>query len=144
MSRAAYLRCIAGLGAATLLSLAAGCTSATTERPGHANLTSLAKYYGMYQGQNKGQTPPDEPKFKEFIAKRDSTAKLDELFVSPRDRQPYVVRYGLKVGVPDAKKGAPIIAYEKEGVGDKRMVARSTTQVDELDEAQFKELVGNP
>jgi hypothetical protein len=131
------------MGAATLLTLGAGCSS-TSQPPGQNNLSGIAKYYGQYQSKNKGQTPPDEKKFKEFIQKTDSGAKLDEMFTSPRDSQPYVVLYGLKASMPDPKKGAPIIAYEKQGVGGKHMVARSTTEVEEVDLAQLKEWVPNP
>jgi hypothetical protein len=63
------------------------------------------------------------------------------MFVSPRDSEAYVVLYGLKLAPPDPQKGAPIVAYEKTGVNGKRLVARSTTQVEEIEEAKLKEWV---
>jgi hypothetical protein len=131
------------VGAGMLLQLAAGCTS-SSQTSTQSNLAILAKNYGMYQAQNQGQTPPDEKKFKEFIQKQDPAAKVDELFTSPRDGQPYVILYGKKAAVPDPQKGMPIVAYEKVGVGGKRLVARSTTQVEEVDDAKLREWVPNP
>ena len=56
----------------------------------------------------------------------------------------YVILYGKKAAVPDPQKGMPIVAYEKVGVGGKRLVARSTTQVEEVDDAKLREWVPNP
>src|SRR5436190_1123516 len=126
---------------AVCLSVLAGCGAPSTHVTGEDNLRALAKYYGQYQGQHQGKTPPGEKPFKEFIQKKDPGAKVDELFVSQRDHEPFVVLYNQKVGMPDPNTGAPVIAYEKTGVSGKRMVARSTTAVEEVDEAKFKELV---
>ena len=116
----------------------AGCTGGGGQLPpAHANLQNLAKFYGMYQSQNKGKTPADEKTFKEFIRKSDPAAKVDEMFVSPRDNEPYVVRYNQKLGVPG--QFAPIIAYEKAGSGGRHMVARSLGQVEEVDAAALKD-----
>jgi len=123
------------------LAFAAGCGGPSSPPPGQNNLRDLAKYYGLYQGQNQGRTPPNEKQFKEFIQKKDAAVKPDEVFISPRDHEPYVVLYNLKLGPPDPVKGAPVVAYEKTGVGGKRMIARSTTAVEEVDEAKLKELV---
>ena len=85
-----------------------------------------------------------EVEFKKYLASQKGkmldvlkVENPDELFVSERDGQPYVVGYG-----PTATgKPRDVVAYEKEGVDGKRMVGYSTGVVVELDEQQFREAV---
>src|SRR5687768_10268696 len=113
------LRLSAFAGAAGCLIALAGCTGGRSEAPTEElRLRDLAKCYGFFQGQNRGRTPADEKQFKEFIRKTAPSEKVDELFVSPRDNEAYVVRYNIKVG-PPGPGGAPVVAYEKTGVGGK-------------------------
>ena len=53
-----------------------------------------------------------------------------------------MVLYGAPDG-PPGPGGAPVIAYEQEGVGGKRFVASSLAAIEEVDEARFRELVPN-
>src|SRR5436309_2280518 len=78
------------LAAAVLLQ---GCQRSRTTPVEESRLQRLAVFYGRYVSQNKGQTPPNEKQFKEFIQKADSSVNVEELLVSPRDNEPYVVRY---------------------------------------------------
>ena len=66
-----------------------------------------------------------------------------KLWISSRDKQPYVILYG-PVSGPPGPAGQPVIAYESKGVGGKRFVASSLGAVDEVTEARFKELVPTP
>jgi hypothetical protein len=120
---------------------AIGC-SRTTEQPSEVkHLQVLASLYGRYITKHRGQPPPDEAALKKFIptispdelrALGVDSSNLDALFTSPRDGQPYVVRY---------RQSASVVAYEREGKNGKRYVAYSNTKVEEVDDAQLKQLV---
>ena len=122
--------------------LAVASCSRRTEQPAEVkNLQLLASLYGRYISQHRGQAPPDEAALKKFIptlsageltAMGVDASNLDTLFTSPRDGQPYVVRY---------RQSGTVVAYEKEGKNGKRYVAYSNTQVEEVDEARLKQLV---
>lgn len=115
--------------------------------PQESHLKALAVCYGKFIQQNKGQPPKDEAEFKAFIQKLGPSqipggaADLDSLFISPRDRQPYVVRYGLDRSQMMPGPNMPVVAYEQTGLEGKRYVADMVGGVREVDEAKFKELV---
>jgi hypothetical protein len=66
--------------------------------------------------------------------------EIDKLFVSSRDNKPYVVIYGTMPG-GQGPGGAPVVAYEKEGVKGKRFVASALGAVVEVEEAEFRKMV---
>jgi len=118
----------------------AGCGKAPP--PENRTLRDLAVQYGRYASQNQGMGPPGAKELKEFI-KENATVPVDDvekLFISPRDKQPYVVYYNLQLGVPNSK-GGPAIAHEQVGANGKRFVALMTTRVEDADEDRFNELV---
>ena len=132
--------------------VAAGCQGKTAGElaPVESNVKNIAIFYGRYMSQNRGRTPPDEATLKKFIASHPATelaalkaTDVDQLFVSPRDKQPYVVRYGATLP-PPSPTGSPVIAYEKDGVGGRRFVAFANAGVEELDDARFQQLVPQP
>ena len=91
-----------------------------------------------------GHRPANEAEFKSFISANarpmiDSLhlADVNELFVSERDGQPFVVLYGT------APNGAArdLIAYEQTGVASVRLVGYSLGAIAEVDERQFSQLV---
>jgi hypothetical protein len=103
----------------------------------------LAAFYGQFQSQYRGQPPANEAAFKEFIRAVDgskgATDNLDSLFLSERDRKPYVIVYGR----PKARAGSggmSIIAYEQDGKDGKRLVVNSLGMVQEVDQTRFQEL----
>lgn len=111
------------------------------------HLKSLAVFYGRYVQRHQGQTPSDEAAFKKFLAglkpeERGALVKgnVDDLFLSPRDKQPYVVRYHAPVGAP-GPKGAPVIAYEQSGAAGKRYVANAVGAVELMTTDQLRQLV---
>jgi len=121
------------------LALVAGCSGKAPDA-GRANLETLAQYYNMYTGENKGAAPPDEASFKKYLAAKKVT-DADKLFVSPRDQQPYKVKYGGKSGpdytskglvTPDQAANQTIIAEEQTGVGGKRLAAYNSGVVKEI------------
>lgn len=132
--------------------IAAGCQdkSGRELEPVESNVKNIAIFYGRYVSQNRGRTPPNEEALKKFIASHPANelaalkiTDVGQLFVSPRDKQPYVVRYGV-VLPPPSPTGSPVVAYEKEGVGGRRFVAFAHAGVEELDDDRFRELVPQP
>jgi hypothetical protein len=132
--------------------VAAGCQHkpAGELAPVESNVKNIAIFYGRFMSQNRGRTPPDKEALKKFIASHPvaelaalKITDVEQLFVSPRDQQPYVVRYGAKLP-PPGPSGSPVIAYEKDGDGGRRYVAFANAGVEELDDARFKELVPQP
>ncbi len=114
-----------------------------------SRLKPLAVLYGQFTGRNRGNPPAGEAQCKEFIRSlgAESLASfevddVDEMFISERDGKPYAVLYGDSADAnPPGPAGAPVIAYEQEGVRGKRFVASSMGAVEEVDEARFRELV---
>ncbi len=135
MSASDFTVKIRGIVLIFVLGLAgSGCGSRTSPStpPTELSLRKLATYYGMYVSAHKGQSPASEAVLKKFIAEKAADINQDDLFLSHRDREPYVVRYQVKLG-----GGNPVIAHEKTGHGGKKFVAFSTTEVRELDAAEF-------
>ena len=138
---------------------------------GERRLQILAQVFTRYAGANKGSPPADEKALKSFIgglsaAEREGLkiTNVDELFISPRDQQPFKVRYGIRAGggvpgVPAGPRGAPppeitvgpgsgmpgpasspVIAYEQNGANGKRYVAFATGEVREVSAAEAQSL----
>jgi hypothetical protein len=130
-----------------LLAALSGCTQPGNVEEQVSTLKPLAILYGRYLGMHAGQPPANESEFRAFVEKEASglleqfsVKNPSDLFVSTRDQQPYVILYGPLTG-PPGPAGQPVFAYEKVGVGGKRMVASSLGAVAEVDETEFKRLV---
>lgn len=133
--------------ATTVSLLTAGCGSnAHKVEQETSNLKPLMVLYGRYIGQHRGQPPPNETAFKEFIksvglAELPGGAKdVDSLFISTRDNQPYVIIYGPPKG-GTGPGGQPVVAYEQTGVSGHRFVASLLGAVEEVDDTKFRQLV---
>jgi hypothetical protein len=148
--RSSLLACAVVIGAAVVTVLC-GCNSGgAPARQQESNLKKLALFYGPYQGQHQGALPPNEQALKDFIKSQtlllesQRITDVDAMFVSERDKQPYVILYaGDELGT-DGPAGQPVVAYEKRGVGGKRYVASTLGAVEEVDDAKFREWVKNP
>jgi hypothetical protein len=134
------------LGALVLCALLSGCGAGhrESEERQRSNLKPLAVFYGRFIGQHRGQPPASEKEFKDFIRSLGTkqlvgfdVSDVESLFISSRDQQPYVVLYGRSAPAGKAR----IVAYEREGAGGTRFVANDLGDVQEVDEAQFKEMV---
>jgi hypothetical protein len=90
-----------------------------------------------------GHIPHDEQEFKKFIATRSKLVEklkigsIDELFVSERDGQPLHVVYGTPPTTSD------VAVYEQTGVNGKRLVGHRIGMVEEVDEAEYKNLTAS-
>lgn len=118
--------------------------------PVESNLKCLAVFYGRYIQQHRGQTPPNAEEFKKFITglrpeelKAWKITDVDKAFASPRDGQPYMVRYAIALS-PPGTSGVPVVAYEQQGVRGRRYIANALGAVEEVDEARFRQLVPQP
>ena len=107
----------------------------------HTTMKALATAYGQYISQHRGRPPKNEKSFRKYLESDAAeflsnfgVEAVDDLFISPRDNEPYEIVYG---------KMAKIIAYEKVGVDGKRLIADDLGVVEEVDEAKFAELVPN-
>jgi hypothetical protein len=127
----------------------AGCSDRAAKQQAieRDNIRTLARLYGQYMSAHRGKSPASEVDFKKYIQSRkdelaaEQITDIDSLFVSNRDNQPYTVVYNM----PPAGSMTPtgrVVAYEKQGVDGKRMVAYELMSVEELDEARFKTVVG--
>jgi len=127
---------------AMLLLGATGCSPKGNTGTGDAaeRLRALAINYQRYAGQNQGNGPPTEQKFKDFIKKvgLPEGITIDDLFISPRDNQPYEIRYKVRPGSPGPD--SPVIMWEQTGEGGTRQIARSSGSVLVVPEAEFEQL----
>lgn len=113
----------------------------------NSTLKPLVIAYGQFIASHRGTPPANEAEFREHLnATWDSIKEfhqvksVDELFISNRDKKPYVVLYGIVNG-PPGPGGQPVIAYEQVGVSGKRFIASSLGAIEEVDEAKFKQMV---
>jgi hypothetical protein len=146
-----------------VLPLVGGCGSGKEYSPTlpeeHTQLRQLAVLLGQFQSRNRGQLPRSEQEFKKFLQglpaeQRQSmgVTDIDAFFVSKRDGEPLIIRYGQaggppglggpsKAGEPGKGPSEPVVAYEKTGIEGKRLVAHSTGRVELVDEQQFQQLI---
>ena len=106
-----------------------------------SNMRDLAVAYGNYTKMNRGRVPKSEKSFRAWIDKQGpdfltslGVDNVDDIFVSTRDNQPYVVVYG---------KAEQIVAYEAVGVDGRRFITDNLGVTQEVDEATFNEMVPN-
>ncbi len=145
------VNCLVGLAAI------GGCSSSDTagqmvQDANRSNIQRLTNLYTRHQMQNVGQGPKSQAELKKFIETIDGDtlknmgielSKIDELFVSERDNQPFDIRYGVKSNFREAPRG---LVFETVGVEGVRQVGLSTIAVRDIDnEQQYADLkAGKP
>jgi hypothetical protein len=121
-----------------------GCSSAIRPEPeAKARLSKVLKLYNAYVEKNK-KGPPNEQALRSFAQKLTTQERdeyligedLDNIFISPRDQQPFVIRYNLKL---DPGGPTRAVAWEATGHAGMRFVALTNLYVEEYDEETFKE-----
>mgnify|MGYP003349632462 CR=1 FL=1 len=107
--------CILAITVGGLIVASLGCQAQKEAAQEASTIKPLALLYGQYIGQHRGQPPKSESEFKAFVSKQgkpllDSfhVPDVETLFVSPRDKKQYVVRYGTVQG-PLGPAGQPVI-----------------------------------
>lgn len=140
------LCCIACLGLVNVVGCSSGASD--TSEPDVSRIKQLTALYASYLNRNADRPPANEGELKQYIAERgDPVLKLagvstvDELFVSPRDNEPHVVLYGNEAAKL-IRRG--VVTHEKTGVNGRRLVGHRMGFVDELDDAEFRTLLGTP
>src|SRR5262249_49075238 len=128
----------------------AGCGKSRVEASGGEKRTrALGMMYLRYSTNNIGRKQSVE-QFKQFIKKVPANelepygiqpADLDPLFVSPRDGQPYVIRFGAPPAPPSPLAPATVVIYEATGAGGKRLTFDAVGGVADLDEEAFRQRV---
>lgn len=130
--------------------LVCGCGgSDALESPTAARLKGLSLMYMDHIVAKNGNTPANEAELKKHMRTVDaiqlslagfSRDKLDDAFVSLRDNEPFVVIYNVNAGTLGAKDG-PVIAYEKTGVGGKKLVVNVSAQLSYVSEDRLQEML---
>ncbi len=108
-------------------------------------LTNLANFYARYQGRHRGQLPADEAELREFIQQEGpgvlasmGVDSVDDLFVSARDNQPYVLTYGkVATKTPNAQT---MLGHEQQGRDGAHLVVYEGGVVEELTTDQLTKL----
>ena len=143
LARVGLAGCLLGLVVAP-----PGCSSSRKpESHGHAGavLGEVTKAYVGYMRAHGFQPPASEAQFKTVLAELGTTAlkragvhSVDELLVSPRDSQPFVVEYG-----KNAKKylDRGIVAFEQVGKDGRRLVGYDLGYVADVDQQAFDQLL---
>jgi hypothetical protein len=125
-----------------------GCGSTDVDPATAESLKGLAGLYVQYSMTHQNVGPPNEETLKKYARSLDTLtlagagverARLDEYFVSPRDKQPLKVLYG--TGVTNLGRSAPMVAHEQTGVRGKKLVVYANNRIEELDEAGLKQAI---
>jgi len=130
-----------------LLTGSVGCNKPTVAKGVNARIRPLAILFLRFTSQHRGKSPQNREELEKFIdtqGPRELEAfgikKMEDLFVSERDEQPYVVRYGIDIP-PPGPNGQTAVAYESKGLNGNRLVVFSTAGVEEVGTARLKQLV---
>ena len=142
-SASCFFSCLA----ATLVLLhSVGCSDTRSQTSRATQTSHLRTLISLYNAASAkiGRTPADETDFKRFIVDSSSQvlekmqiASAEDLFISERDGQPFVVRYREKTQF----KTPNIVAYEHTGVDGKRQIGFRLGVIEEVDAQRFAELV---
>jgi hypothetical protein len=126
-----------------------GCGSKSDVPVGKAaeNIRKLALAYVQFAATNKGIGPSNRDALATFLAKQNRLSREDAeaYFVSPRDNQPYLIRWGLRplgstsIG-PDVPAPA-IIIIERTGVNGARYVADGQLGIRQLSDEELRQAV---
>lgn len=112
-----------------------------------SNVKRLATLYSYFHIQNRNKGPKNKEQLRAFIEAQDANrlkrggidaTKLDELFVSERDGEPFVVRYGVNTVI----RGPSLpVVFESTGVDGMRQVGFCNGSMKEVDEDEYDRLM---
>jgi hypothetical protein len=148
LPRCSHTRLVAFTATVILVASLAGCSDGNANAiaaANNSNIKRLTNLYSAYQAAHSFQGPPDEAALKSFAKQQAAWRlqlmqidpnKIDDLFISERDHQPFSVRYSVTSG-PGATN--PLV-FEQQGSGGKRQVCLNGSAVEEVDDAQYREM----
>lgn len=111
------------------------------------NVKRLATLYSYFHIQNRNKGPKNEEQLRQFIESQDAdrlkrggidATKLDDLFISERDNEPFVVRY--RVNTVIRGPALPVI-FESTGVDGMRQVGFCNGSMKEVDADEYDRLM---
>lgn len=109
------------------------------------HILQMASLYRTYRDTHNGKPAATVEVLKEWAQKqpKDQLEKiihdpLDEVFISPRDQEPYGI-----VPPPTGRRMGPqgVVVYETKGAGGKHLVATDTGNINAYDETTFKQAI---
>ncbi len=123
--------------------LLTGCGAREVEQPETVGrFKALAILRGRFVGTRQGRSPLSEKAFRQFVQKegrgvlrRFGVEDPGDLFISPRDQQPLVLRFD----APSGSESDYPIAYERQGADGKRAVITALGSVELLNESELQE-----
>jgi hypothetical protein len=103
--------------------------------PAKERLLAVMRAYGLFSTFEHG--PPDSANDLRPILAKDG--QTDDVFVSPRDGQPFVVCWGFDLSAPKPPGSPPLVlAYEKTGKDGQRYVLTTFRQVELVSDEDFR------
>ena len=137
---------LVSLAALVAFLFVSGCGKSQQTVQVESNIKALTVAYGRFFQSNRGQPPANEEELRAFVAKMptDQLGVKDpaSMWVSSRDKQPYVVVYGTNPNPPGPS--GPVVVYESKGVNGRRFVGTSLVNTEEVTEQRVRELVPAP
>jgi hypothetical protein len=134
-----------------LVGLVTGCSNGNNPESALANVNGtniqrLANLYITFQSENDWRGPADESEFKTFLRSYNPAklerigidpSNIDALFISERDGQPFVIRYGVQGSVMGSSE--PVV-FEAIGDGSTRLVGFLNMTQREVDATEYDAL----
>lgn len=131
------------------LLLVAGCSDAKSTAvvtpdgtATQGRLTTIAWLYGLHV-ELKQRSPANYEELRAFAetlppAHGGPSGLAEPFLVSPHDKKPLVIRYGLKPPLE-----GQVVAHERDGVNGRRFVVLGgSNRVEQVDDAGFREICG--
>lgn len=112
-----------------------------------SNVKRVATMYSFFHLKNNFKGPKDEAELRSFISEQDvkrlsladiDPADLDGLFVSERDDEPFVIRYGIDTYI---RGPAVPVVFEATGFEGLRQVGFCNGSMKEVDSDEYDELL---
>jgi len=137
------VRVVVAWACIVLVIAVAGCgTRQVPTSDDELHIQDLANWYAKFRKANKGRYPANEQQLATFIGnslkQAGSSGNPQEILTSPRDGQKYTVTYGKPTS---PAPNTSIVAFEKEGVDGKKLIAFETKESREIDDAELKSLL---
>jgi hypothetical protein len=108
---------------------------------GRLAIENVAKWRQLYCADHGGQPPADEAAFVAFIDRKlgeRGEGVADDLLVSPRDGQRYVVRYGKEAA---KLRESDVAVHEQQGAGGRVLVALESGRSREVEASELPGLL---
>ena len=111
-----------------------------------SNIQRVANLYEAFQSRHDWRGPKDEEEFKSFLKNWNSKKlsnigvdpnAIDEVFISPRDGEPFRIRYNIPGNILGSQ--SPIV-FEATGVDGRRMVGFLNMTSREVEADEYDQL----